>query len=111
MKMITAIVQPFMLSKVVSALEALANFPGMTVTDARGFGSKRSAHEARAAHFDDFHPKTRLEIVAPDAQTDLIVQTILRHAHTGHDGDGKVFVWEVAAAARIQTGARDEAAL
>lgn len=33
MKMITAMVQPFMLSKVTSALEEIDDFPGITVTE------------------------------------------------------------------------------
>lgn len=111
MKMITAMIQPFMLHKVVSVLETIENFPGMTVTEARGFGRKRSVQEERGLHIDDFHPKTRIEIVAPDEMTDEIVQTIVRLAHTGNDGDGKVFVIPVEQAIRIQTGERDETAL
>lgn len=111
MKMITAMIQPFMLNKVVSVLETIENFPGMTVTEARGFGRKRSVQEERGLHIDDFHPKTRIEVVAPDEMTDEIVQTILRHAHTGNDGDGKVFVWTVENAVRVQTGEINDAAL
>lgn len=42
MKIITAIVQPFMLSKVTHALEEIEGFPGMTIIDARGFGREKS---------------------------------------------------------------------
>ena len=50
MKMIAALVQPFMLSKVTHALEEIDGFPGMTVTDARGFGREKSTHEEGAPH-------------------------------------------------------------
>lgn len=42
MKIVTAIVQPFMLSKVTHALEEIERFPGMTIIDARGFGREKS---------------------------------------------------------------------
>lgn len=111
MKMIVAMIQPFMLHKVVSTLEAIENFPGMTVTDARGFGHRQSAQEEHSLHLDDFHPKARVEIVAPDAMTETIVQAIVNSAHTGNHGDGKVFVWLVERALRIQTGEESDAAI
>ena len=111
MKMITAIVQPFMLDKVTDALEVMENFPGMTVVEGRGFGRKLSLAEQRAPHFDPFHPKSRIEIVAPDEMVEAIIKTLVEHAHTGNHGDGKVFVWDVETAVRVQTGERDEAAL
>lgn len=111
MKIITAMLQPFMLSKVVSALEAIDTFPGMTLTDVRGFGRRRSAREEHGMHLDDFHEKTRLEIVAPNELTEQIVRTITDTARTGNDGDGKIFVWAVEQAVRIQTGETNDAAL
>lgn len=111
MKMITAMVQPFMLNKITYALEELEGFPGMTVTDARGFGRKRSAEEQLAPHYEPFHKNARVEIVARDGMVEAIVKTLVDHAHTGNDGDGKVFVWDVERAVRVQTGETDEAAL
>lgn len=111
MKMITAMIQPFMLNKVVSALEAIENFPGMTATDARGFGRKKSLYEEHSLNVDDFHPKTHIEIVAPELMVEEIVQAIVRHAHTGNNGDGKVFVWAVESAVRIQTGEKNDEAV
>lgn len=116
MKIITAIVQPFMLSKVTHALEEIEGFPGMTITDARGFGREKSAHDKGAPHrviedFVEYVKKTRIEIVAHDEIVEQIVDTISRAAHTGNRGDGKVFVWQVEHALRIQTGETDEAAV
>jgi nitrogen regulatory protein P-II 1 len=100
-----------MLNKVTSALEALESFPGMTVTEARGFGRRRNRIEKRALQIDEFREKLRIEIVTPDEQAQQIVETLVRAAHTSKSGDGKVFVWPVEAAIRIQTGEKDEAAL
>lgn len=111
MKIITAMIQPFMMGKVTQALEALKGFPGMTVTEARGFGRRRGKEEEREAVIDEFHKKSRLEIVARDEMVEQIVATLVRTAHTGNHGDGKVFVWEVESAVRVQTGETNEAAL
>lgn len=116
MKIITAMVQPFMLSKVTGALEEIEGFPGMTVTDVRGFGREKGSHAKGAPHriiddFVEYVKKARIEIVARDEMADLIVDTIVRTAHTGNAGDGKVFVWSVDGAIRIQTGETDENAL
>ena len=111
MKIITAMIQPFMLNKVTSALKALADFPGLTVTEARGFGRRRSLQEQHSLHIDEFKGKTRLEIVTPDEQAQQIIETLVRAAHTGKSGDGKVFLWSVESAVRIQTSEQDEAAL
>lgn len=115
MKIITAIVQPFMLTKVTGALEEIEGFPGMTVTDVRGFGREKSTHEKGAPHrvedFVEYVKKARIEIVARDEMVDSIVETIARTAHTGNRGDGKVFVWPVERALRIQTGETNELAV
>ena len=116
MKIITAIVQPFRLSKVTYALEEIEGFPGMTVTDVRGFGREKSAHEEGSPHrviedFVEYVKKVRIEIVARDEMVEQIVETITRVAHTGNRGDGKVFVWPVEHAVRIQTGETDDEAL
>lgn len=113
MKIITAMVQPFMLSKVTHALEDLDGFPGMTVTAARGFGSarRRKLHDDQAPHFKDFNEKARIEIVAHDTDVERIVEAIVRAAHTGNHGDGKVFVWPVEQAVRIQTGETNDQAV
>jgi nitrogen regulatory protein P-II 1 len=116
MKIVTAMVQPFMLSKVTGALEAIKGFPGMTVTDVRGFGREKSLHDQGAPHrvsedFVEYVKKARIEIVAHDDMIDRIVETIVDTAHTGNKGDGKVFVWPVEHAVRIQTGETDESAV
>ena len=116
MKMIIAMVQPFMLSKVTHALQQLEGFPGMTVTDVRGFGREKTTHEQGAPHrviedFVEYIKKARIEIVARDEMVDSIVETIVRTAHTGRNGDGKVFILPVERAIRIHTGETGEAAV
>ncbi len=107
MKEVKAIVQPFMLSKVVDALRRIDGLPGMTVdTDVQGFGRNRAAAAHHKITLDEieYAKKAKLEIVVPDELANKVVQTILKHARTGNPGDGKVFVIDVAEAYRIRTG-------
>jgi nitrogen regulatory protein PII len=110
MKIITAMIQPFMLEKVVEALEGIEDFPGITVTDVRGFGCRSETPETHAL-LDFFIEKTRIEIVARHEMVKQIVDTIVRSAHTGNRGDGKVFVWPVEQAFRIRTGETGDEAI
>jgi nitrogen regulatory protein PII len=108
MKVITAMIQPFMLNKVTSALEAIEGFPGMIVSDARGFRRKRDLRERRAARIDEVKGKVFIEIVTPDEKSHQIVETLVRVARTGESGDGKVFALPVETAVGGQTGEIDE---
>lgn len=110
--MIMAVIQPFKLDDVTLALEQLPHFGGMTVSDCRGFGRGKVAHERGAAEdvqraqglVIDFTGKARLEIaVSGRADVDSIVEAIARAAHTGNPGDGKVFVWPLQRAVRVRT--------
>lgn len=93
MKLIVAIVRPFRLEKIVSAFEEIEGFPGMTVTDAEGFG--RRFGSALYDALDPFMPGKRLEIAANDELADEIVAAIKQHAHTGKKGDGLVMVLNI----------------
>lgn len=116
MKMIAAVIQPFMLTKVTRALEEIEDFPGMTVVDVQGFGREKAHHDPGVHHSRiedvvDFVKKVRLEIVAHDAMVERILDTIVRSTHTGNRGDGKIFVLPVEHAVRIKTGELGEAAV
>lgn len=116
MKMIAAVIQPFMLNKLTRALEEIEDFPGMTVMDVQGFGREKAHHEPGSLHSRiedvvDFVKKVRVEIVAHDSMVDQIVQTIAQTAHTGNRGDGKIFVLPVEHAVRIKTGEAGDAAI
>ncbi len=86
---------------------------GLTVSDARGFGQEHdSSHpEYRDIPGAEFTRKMRLEIVCHDEEVERVLQAIYTAAHTGHPGDGKVFVLPVLDALRLKTGERGAAAL
>jgi nitrogen regulatory protein P-II 1 len=112
LKLITAIVKPFKLDDVKSALKD-AGITGMTVTEVQGFGRQAGHTEVyRGAEYTiDFVPKVRLEILADDADVQRLTDVIAESARTGKIGDGKVWVTPVERALRIRTGELDADAL
>ena len=112
MKKIEAIVKPFKLDEVKSALMEIG-VQGMTVTEARGFGRQKGHTELYrgAEYVVDFVPKVKLELVVQDTLLEKAVIAITDAARTGRIGDGKIFVSDVADAIRIRTGERSDSAL
>ncbi|OGG96686.1 MAG: transcriptional regulator [Candidatus Lambdaproteobacteria bacterium RIFOXYD2_FULL_50_16] len=112
MKKIEAIIKPFVLDPVKDALKEIEIY-GMTVTEVKGFGQQKGHTELyRGAEYQiDFVPKTRIEIVVPDAKVEAAIEAICQAAGSGKIGDGKIFVSPVETAIRIRTGERGESAL
>jgi nitrogen regulatory protein P-II 1 len=107
MKLITAIIKPFKLEDVKTALET-AGIEGLTVTEASGFGRQRGHTEVyRGAEYTvDLVPKVRIDVVVDDADADAVVDTIVSAARTDRIGDGKVWVTPVETVVRVRTGER-----
>jgi nitrogen regulatory protein PII len=59
----------------------------------------------------EFVPKSKVEIAVDDALAEQVVEAIMKAAHTGKVGDGKVFVFDLTQVVRIRTGERDANAL
>ncbi|MGA3156614.1 MAG: P-II family nitrogen regulator [Steroidobacteraceae bacterium] len=112
MKLITAIIKPFKLDEVRTALSELG-VSGMTVTEVKGFGRQRGHTELYrgAEYVVDFVPKTRIEIAVKTGMIDTVVDAIVKAAKTGKVGDGKIFVTNIDRVVRIRTGEMDDAAL
>ncbi|MBW0106407.1 P-II family nitrogen regulator [Pseudonocardia sp. KRD291] len=112
MKLVTAIVKPFVLGEVKDALETLGVL-GMTVSEVQGYGRQKGHTEVyRGAEYSvDFVPKVRIEAVVDDDAVDRVVQAVVDAAHTGKIGDGKVWVVPVDNVVRVRTGERGTDAL
>ena len=108
MKLVTAIIKPFMLGDVKEAPESLG-VTGMTISEASGYGRQKGHTEVyRGSEYEvDLVPKIRLEVLADDFDVDGVVREIVRSANTGKIGDGKVWVTTVDAVVRVRTGERD----
>jgi nitrogen regulatory protein P-II 1 len=111
-KLVTAILKPFKLDEVKTALEA-AGVQGMTVSEVQGFGRQRGHTEVyRGAEYTvDFVPKLRVEVVVDDVDAPDVVMVILKAAQTGRIGDGKIWTVPVEDVARVRTGEHGSDAL
>ncbi|TXI94148.1 MAG: P-II family nitrogen regulator [Burkholderiaceae bacterium] len=105
MKQITAIIKPFKLDEVREGL-AEVGVTGLTVTEVKGFGRQKGHTELYrgAEYVVDFLPKIKVEVVVDDNVCDEVVDAIIKAAHTGKIGDGKIFVRNVEQVIRIRTG-------
>lgn len=105
MKLITAVVKPFKLDDVRTALSEIG-VQGMTVTEVKGFGRQKGHTELYrgAEYVVDFLPKVKLELAVDDAMVEQAVEAITKAAHTGKIGDGKIFISPLEEIIRIRTG-------
>ncbi|MEZ7910739.1 MAG: P-II family nitrogen regulator [Propionivibrio sp.] len=112
MKKIEAVIKPFKLDEVREALSEIG-VSGLTVTEVKGFGRQKGHTELYrgAEYVVDFLPKVKIEIVVPDDAVETAIDSILKAAHTGKIGDGKIFVTAVEQVIRIRTGETGEAAV
>jgi len=112
MKLVTAIIKPFKLEDVRTALTALG-ISGMSVAEIKGFGRQRGhAEHYRGTEYKvDFVPKCRVEIAVRADMLERVIEAIVNAAKTGKVGDGKIFISDLQRVVRIRTGETDEAAL
>ena len=105
MKLVTAIIKPFKLDDVRSALSDVG-VQGVTVTEVKGFGRQKGHTELYrgAEYVVDFLPKVKLEIAVADDIVDSVIESITASAKTGKIGDGKIFVSSLEQIIRIRTG-------
>lgn len=112
MKLITAIIKPFKLDDVRSAL-AEVGVQGITVTEAKGFGRQKGHTELYrgAEYVVDFLPKVKLEIAVSEDHLERAIEAIVSAADTGKIGDGKIFVTNLEQVIRIRTRETGEDAI
>jgi nitrogen regulatory protein P-II 1 len=112
MKLVTAIIKPFTLDDVKTALEQVGVL-GMTVSEVQGYGRQKGHTEVyRGAEYSvDFVPKVRVEVLVDDTLCDKVVEAVVEAARTGKIGDGKVWVTPVDTVVRVRTGERGTDAL
>jgi nitrogen regulatory protein P-II 1 len=105
MRLVVAIIKPFKLEDVKSALQE-HGVAGMTVSEVQGFGRQRGHTEVyRGAEYKvDFVPKVRLEVIVDDADAVAVIDTIVAAARTEKIGDGKVWSVAIDDLVRVRTG-------
>ena len=112
MRLVTAVLKPFKLDDVKTALETFG-VQGMTVSEVQGHGRQRGHTEVyRGAEYEvSFVPKVKLEVLVDDADAADVVEVISKAAQTGEIGDGKVWSVPVDDVVRVRTGERGVEAL
>ena len=105
MKLISAIIKPFKIDEVRTALCDIG-VHGVTVTEVKGFGRQKGHTELyRGAEYTvDFLPKCKIEAAVSDDMMEQVISTIEKTAQTGKIGDGKIFVFDLEQVVRIRTG-------
>ncbi len=112
MRLVTAVLKPFKLEDVKSALESFG-VHGMTVSEVQGHGRQRGHTEVyRGAEYTvSFVPKVKVEVLVDDADAATIIDVIVKAAQTGSIGDGKVWSTPVDDVVRVRTRERGVEAL
>lgn len=104
MKLVTAVIQPFMVDKLARVLRK-QKITGYTITRVDGSGRDLALSP------DYLHPRAKIEIAVNEAQVAQLTETIVRTVGTHQEGDGMIFVTPIIGAVNIQTAQENEAAL
>lgn len=112
MQMIEAVIKPYRLDAVKTALAKLGIL-GVTAIEVKGFGRQMGHTERyRGAKMDvGFVPKVMLKIAVKTEDCQKAVDAIVEAARSGEVGDGKIFVYPIQEIVRIRTGEKNEQAL
>ena len=83
------------------------------MTEVKGFGRQKGHTELYrgAEYVVDFLPKIKVEVVVADDRVEAVIDAIVKSAHTGKIGDGKIFVSPIEQVIRIRTGETNESAV
>lgn len=105
MKTIIATIKPFKLDEVKDALVELG-ITGLRAIEVKGFGAQRGHTELYRGHeyVVAFLPKVDVVVTTQDSQVEAAIRAILKAAHTGRRGDGRITVSPVEQFWNIRTG-------
>ena len=86
---------------------------GMTMTQVLGCGIQKGSNERyRGAIVDStLLPKVKVEVIVSKIPVEKVIAAAKKTLYTGHIGDGKIFVYNVAKVVKVRTGEEDFAAL
>lgn len=86
---------------------------GMTMTQVMGCGIQKGSNERyRGAIVDStLLPKVKVEVIVSKIPVEKVIAAAKKTLYTGHIGDGKIFVYNVAKVVKVRTGEEDFAAL
>ncbi len=99
------ICRPGSLEKLKAAMNGIG-ITGMTVTNVMGYGAQKGKPEYyRGTPVEvTLLPKVQVDIVVSKVPVREVIDTARSVLHTGHIGDGKIFVQDVENVVRVRTG-------
>lgn len=102
MKLVVAIVKPYLVEKVLEALKR-APLEAVSVREVKGFGRQKSYLDqyAGSEYSQAFLPKVEINLWVDDARVEEITRRIVEVARTGRMGDGKIFVLPAVPSERV----------
>lgn len=106
------ITRPEKLEELKEAMNAIG-VQGMTVTQVYGCGLSKGHKEVYRGKEVTINlvPKVKIEIVICEVPVEKVLETAKKVCHTGHIGDGKIFVYPITNAVRIRTGEEGDIAI
>ena len=112
MKMVIAFIKKNKFDDVLLALHGIEGLTGISSSEVHGFGRDRSRPAEGTSEISlDFKPHLRLEIACRSELVTKVLSTIREAAHTGLQGDGKIYVLPIEESVRIRTGEQGENAV
>jgi len=113
MKEIKAIIRPFKLDDVITALHKIDGLPGLTISGIKGFGKSKAINSKDAVKegLHNYVKKIKIEIVVSNNMVEEIINVLQKNAHTGNPGDGKIFIINVEDVIKIRTNERGNNAI
>ena len=101
-----------MADRVLSALE-LAGVKGMTIIDVSTIGDWADPEKSKLSieYCDKYCCSVKIELVCVDEDAEKYVDIILEKAHTGQNGDGKIFISDISESISIRTKLRGAEAI
>jgi nitrogen regulatory protein P-II 1 len=91
MKLVRGIVREDKVNEIIMALDRIG-VPGFTVTDVKGRGANRQTGTWRGLPYPVMRSMCAIEVIVTDQAADDVARVMVDAAHTGHQGDGHVFV-------------------
>jgi nitrogen regulatory protein PII len=113
MKQVIAFIKPHQLSLVAMGLRDIKYLTGMSISKGQGFGRGRAQGAGHRIIEDEmaYIAHMRIEVFCSDERLEDVVTCITTNAHTGLNGDGKIYVVEVVEAVRISNCERGTSAV
>jgi nitrogen regulatory protein PII len=105
MKLLKAYIRTFMADNVIDALKRL-KAPRLTAIDVKALGDEVDPDDLKISTelSSTYTTMVKIELICTDACVERVKDTILKHARTGHKGDGLIAVSPIEEAISIRSG-------